>query len=346
MKKMFLDGVVGWDFNTRAVRDALLRANGEDLEIEINSPGGDAHEGIAIFNELSRYPGEITMIGTGIVASAASIIFLAGNSRKVLEGSQYMIHNATFGVMGHVNKETALRMAEHLSKWDATAEKFYAKLTNIENPRQAMINETFYTDDEMLENGIASEIIETTNKKVKEPKAMLDEIKSAWAKGLSKPEKEPIVSIVDTDDLQMVASEISTPSASEDNDTLNEVVSTITDMANAMTKAVETMVESVNAMTTEMSAVREDIKAINSAPSDPDSAEHDKTDSAVTDEPTEEEKAQAAKEAAIEARNKAIEEKEAAIEAREKLVAEKEEKIDNYFPNGTAIQQTNKWGGF
>ena len=52
---------------------ALTQADGRDILLKINSPGGDVFDGIAMYNDLREYPGKVTARIVGLAASAASI---------------------------------------------------------------------------------------------------------------------------------------------------------------------------------------------------------------------------------------------------------------------------------
>jgi ATP-dependent Clp protease protease subunit len=62
---------------------AQLRAIGDrPVEVQINSPGGDMFEGIAIYNVLREHPQPITVKVMGMAASAASILAMAGDASR------------------------------------------------------------------------------------------------------------------------------------------------------------------------------------------------------------------------------------------------------------------------
>jgi ATP-dependent protease ClpP protease subunit len=67
---------------------------GEAIEVYINSPGGDVYAGSEIYSRLKEYPGTVTVKITGIAASAASVIAMAGDRVLIGPTAQIMIHNA------------------------------------------------------------------------------------------------------------------------------------------------------------------------------------------------------------------------------------------------------------
>ncbi len=79
-----------WDFNykMKSIKED------EDIELEINSYGGDVFLGIDLMNTLRGHAGNVTIIITGIAASAASIIAMGANTIKMYSNTQLMVHNA------------------------------------------------------------------------------------------------------------------------------------------------------------------------------------------------------------------------------------------------------------
>ena len=73
------------------VADALAAANGQPIEVYINSGGGYVHAGTDIYTALCEYPGEVN-IKIIYAASAASVIAMAGHS-MISPVGQMMIHN-------------------------------------------------------------------------------------------------------------------------------------------------------------------------------------------------------------------------------------------------------------
>ena len=61
------------------ISEAIKKADGKDLEIYINSGGGDLFSGSQIFTELKDYKGNVEVKITGVAASAASIIAMGAD---------------------------------------------------------------------------------------------------------------------------------------------------------------------------------------------------------------------------------------------------------------------------
>lgn len=128
----------------------------DELTVRVNSPGGDAFDGIAIMNALKRHPARVTTIVDGLAASAASIIAVGGADRVVMaEGAQLMIHDAWSWSVGNA---AALRKAgDDLDKLSQELAEIYARVagTPVEEWRAAMREETWFTAKEAVACGLA-----------------------------------------------------------------------------------------------------------------------------------------------------------------------------------------------
>lgn len=129
-----------------------------ELTVRVNSPGGNAFDGIAIANAIMRHPGKTVTRVDGLAASAASVIAVAADEVVVSKYGQAMIHDARMLWSG-----TAADMrsaADHLEKLSASYANIYADRAGgtVEDWAQAMADETWYTAEEMVAAGLASRI--------------------------------------------------------------------------------------------------------------------------------------------------------------------------------------------
>jgi ATP-dependent Clp endopeptidase proteolytic subunit ClpP len=167
LKTISISGVIGWDFTEIDMRRLLADAKGEDVEIEISSPGGFVYSGLAIYNLIKNYSGKTTSKLIGLAASMASYIALAADYVKAEKNSVYMIHNALVCTCGnHNDLRKSADVLEGLSKITAQA---YAEKTGktIDEIRQMMDDETYLFGEEIKEAGFVDEIIESKDKKDK-----------------------------------------------------------------------------------------------------------------------------------------------------------------------------------
>jgi ATP-dependent Clp endopeptidase proteolytic subunit ClpP len=103
--------------------DELKAANGEPIEVNINSNGGDVAGGLAIANALKGYKGEVTCNVLGLAASMASVIACAGKRLCMGQGAFLMIHNPWTVTMG--NAEELRKDANTLDKMRDSIVTFY-----------------------------------------------------------------------------------------------------------------------------------------------------------------------------------------------------------------------------
>lgn len=112
------------------VNEQLDRAGGADVDIHMNSPGGDMFEGTAIYNRLLQYPGEVTVKVFGLAASAASVIAMAGDEILMGPASFLMIHNCWVVAAG--NRNDFRETADFLEPFDAAMAAVYADRTGLD----------------------------------------------------------------------------------------------------------------------------------------------------------------------------------------------------------------------
>ncbi|MFW5872285.1 MAG: head maturation protease, ClpP-related, partial [bacterium] len=91
----------GYEVTTpRDVDQILKEIENEDLEVIINSPGGDVYSGSEIYTILKDHKNNVDVKIVGVAASAASVVAMAGDSVKISPTAQIMIHNVSSGAQG------------------------------------------------------------------------------------------------------------------------------------------------------------------------------------------------------------------------------------------------------
>lgn len=161
MKNITISGVIGWDATSGQLREALREANGEDVEITINSPGGFVSDGLEMFNLIRNYSGKTTAVLSGYAMSMASYIPLAANRIIAEDNAVYMIHNVRGGVFGDHND--ILNYGATTKGMSKLIAKAYAKRTgkSMAEVEKMMDVETYLFGDEMVDHGFIDEIITT-----------------------------------------------------------------------------------------------------------------------------------------------------------------------------------------
>lgn len=133
----------------------------KNLDIHINSGGGDVFAGFTIYNILSRHSAHKTVYIDGLAASIASLIAMAGDEIIMPTNSMMMIHNAWAAIAG--NAKELRDMADELDKVDGLLRSTYVNKTGMSEDEIAdlMANESWFTADEALEKGFATSVEES-----------------------------------------------------------------------------------------------------------------------------------------------------------------------------------------
>lgn len=177
--------VIGADFwsgegmTVKKMAGILRTFNNDDVIVNINSPGGDMFEGLAIYNLLREYTGRVTVNIVGIAASAASVIAMAGDEIRIAKSAFLMIHNCSVIVNG--NRNTLSEVAEQLKKFDKAMAGIYMDKTGKSSDEilammdeEAYINGTTAIEQGFADSYITSDEIEQTDLKTKSMIKQLD----------------------------------------------------------------------------------------------------------------------------------------------------------------------------
>lgn len=139
---------------------AQLRAIGDrPVEVQINSPGGDMFEGIAIYNVLREHPQPITVKVMGMAASAASIIAMAGDTIEIGAASFIMIHNCWVLAIG--NRHDLKEMSDWLTPFDQAMSELYAMRSGQDQAEivKWMDAEAWMSGSQAIERGFADALL-------------------------------------------------------------------------------------------------------------------------------------------------------------------------------------------
>lgn len=138
---------------------ALRSIGGADVTVNINSPGGDMFEGLAIYNLLREYEGKVTVKVLGLAASAASIIAMAGDEVQIGRGAFLMIHNCWVYAMG--NRHDLQQIAADMVPFDKAMNDIYGARTGLDAATiDAMMDaETYIGGSDAVEKGFADRLL-------------------------------------------------------------------------------------------------------------------------------------------------------------------------------------------
>lgn len=148
----------GWDgggVTAKRISAALRSIGQRDVVVNVNSPGGDFFEGVAIYNLLREHKAKVTVNVLGLAASAASVIAMAGDEINIGDGAFMMIHNAWAVAIG--NRHDMAKAAEYLAPFDAEMARVYSDRSGMTTADAAkmMDAETWLNGEQAIEAGLA-----------------------------------------------------------------------------------------------------------------------------------------------------------------------------------------------
>lgn len=167
--KLTLEGFIGqvydWledELKTTSYKgiEAKLKDVEGDINLHINSKGGDAFEGIAIMNALNNYTGGTkTAIVDGFCASAATLPLFAMDTVKAHKTTLFVFHKGATMAFGHSSdlRETA----DELDTIDGTVMDLYMeRFTGTREELDALMDaDKIITAEQALEYGFVDELI-------------------------------------------------------------------------------------------------------------------------------------------------------------------------------------------
>jgi ATP-dependent Clp protease, protease subunit len=164
--ELHLYGTVGTDlwgdgFTSKDVISALAQhGRTKDIVVRLNSGGGFASDGVAIYNALDSHRGHKTVYVDGIAASAASVIAMAGDEVVMRKGSIMMIHDPAGITMGSVREHE--KTVEALNAIADSIAEIYAEKSgrSVEECRADMVEEIWLKPDKAVELGYATSTVD------------------------------------------------------------------------------------------------------------------------------------------------------------------------------------------
>jgi ATP-dependent Clp protease protease subunit len=148
----------GDDGATPAMVAAALKDDFANIELHLNSPGGDAFAGVAIYNLLKACSKPVNVIVDGLAASAASIVAMDGDTITMRTGSVMMIHEALSMAFG--NATDMRKTADTLDTVTSGIADLY--VARQDNDKQTVLDmqnaETWMNAQEAVDKGFATSL--------------------------------------------------------------------------------------------------------------------------------------------------------------------------------------------
>ena len=151
-------GDIGWDVSAKEFINELKALKPTALTVRINSFGGSAFEGLAIYNYLKGTKYDVTCYIDGLAASAASVI-ACGGKLIMPKNALLMIHNLSSMVGG--GSEDMRKQADVMDKVRDSIVSVYHDKTGLSNDEiiQMMDDETWLDGEQAKAKGFCDEVI-------------------------------------------------------------------------------------------------------------------------------------------------------------------------------------------
>lgn len=150
----------GGGFTAKRMAAALRAVGQRDVTVRVNSPGGDVFEGLAIYNELRNHKAKVTVEVTGIAASIAAVLAMAGDEIRMGLGTFVMIHNSWGMAIG--NRHDLAEAITTLTAIDGAMTDIFEARTGMQRTEieKYMDAETFFAARDAVAKGFADAVME------------------------------------------------------------------------------------------------------------------------------------------------------------------------------------------
>ncbi len=155
------DEIGFWGVDQNDFQRELTALKGEPLTVRISSNGGSVQDAIAMYNMLKDYDGTVTTINDSIAASAATIIYLAGDVRKASPISSFMTHKPMAGFYG--NTDELVEFQSMLEHFNGVIQSAYEQGGIDSETASTMINsgDYWFNGETALGNGFTTELTDS-----------------------------------------------------------------------------------------------------------------------------------------------------------------------------------------
>lgn len=178
---IWLHGAVGDEYtetDSASISRLLASHRGKPITLRVNSPGGYAYDGVAIYNALLAHDASTTAIIEGMAGSAASLIVLGCDKVQCHVGAVYQPHYSLINVVGH--QADLMEALEVLAVLDNDLEQLYASASGrtIEQVKQDLMGNygdgTRFSAEAAMEAGYVHEIINNRQARASVPEPSRD----------------------------------------------------------------------------------------------------------------------------------------------------------------------------
>ncbi len=166
-RKIFLNGTIDPDSIDSFIKQLLYLDKADPqkpITVYINSPGGEVNSGLAAYDVMKLIQAPVTTFCTGLAASMAAILFLAGQDRLMLPDSTVMIHDPS-PAGGSLQGMKPDEMKEKLDSLNKTRDRLCDIIAQScaktkEEILKKTCHDTCFSADEAVDFGLATKIAE------------------------------------------------------------------------------------------------------------------------------------------------------------------------------------------
>lgn len=161
---LIYDEIGYWGVTAQDFVNDLNALDVSQIDVRINSPGGEVYDGIAIHGAIQRHPANVTVYVDALAASAASFIAMAGDKVVMARNSEMMIHDASTIAIG--NADDMREVVDLLERVSENIADIYAQKAGgeVADWRAKMKAETWYSAQEAVDAGLADEVAASDSK--------------------------------------------------------------------------------------------------------------------------------------------------------------------------------------
>jgi ATP-dependent Clp endopeptidase proteolytic subunit ClpP len=151
----------GGGITAKSFQKELAAIKSPQIDLHINSPGGEVFSGITIYNLLKQHPANVTTYIDGLAASIASVIAMAGDEIYMAENALMMIHNPWGFAMG--DSEEMRKTADLLDKIKGSLILSYNSKSGMKDDEilSLMNEETWMSAQEAMDFGFIDDVTES-----------------------------------------------------------------------------------------------------------------------------------------------------------------------------------------
>ena len=188
----------GEGFTAKKLAGILRGMGSRDVLLNVNSPGGDVFEGLAIYNMLRDHPGKVTARIVGVAASAASFVAMAADEIQIGKAASMMIHNTQTIVSG--DRHALRDVADWQEQFDNMLAAIYAERTGLTDKAlgKMLDAETWLLGQDAVDQGFADALLtaDTTRQEPAVTNSVREAERQLRAAGLSRTAAQSMIATI------------------------------------------------------------------------------------------------------------------------------------------------------